>query len=492
MASSTKLSREEWSQKAILLHQLSQKLINEADPQKCLAGFTILGQMFGELVANCPDDQQFEILTQNYTNLYLLAWRGCTEPTSLIPFADQVARPFADLTKVLIGSKPQSEFTLSPDKVGHLNLGYITTSTILFGRNAIARATLSLMIGHAALNKNSRKPFLYLLTKPDQAYLDALSQIDVEAVDISHIKSSAERSKALVAHAREHKVQALICDEGLAVPTMVYAQRAAPIQAFADMGFAVWGLDDLDICLAASTDDPKVLNHSSRIAVQTKRPAHPRFTHVEVDPAQVEALRDELLQNVSENLAGPDTQRSLIFGTYGRLVKIDEDYLKRAEAILEKAANSILFIGGTGNPSLINHFLASSPVSSRILFVPKFVNGFMISSVIDAFLDTHPFPGGFACEECQIKGVPVIWRGEFEGNNFSTAHNKFRDIELMARTDEDYVAKAVALTDKEIWKEASKRAHAVAMDRAECTEAAREIEEILSERLQSLHQSQLS
>ena len=243
MTAQTTMSRQEWEQKAILLHKVSQKLINDAVPHKCRVGFPVLSQIFQELVANYPEHthQNIDALGNCYSGLFFVAWRGCEELDTLVPFAKHVAQPFGRLLQTHNKPKEQHAFGLSESETGALKLAYVTCATRLFGGNGVARATYSLLAGHAALNKSGRKPIVYCLVKPDQDYLNALAAIDLDIVDLSDSQSLIERADAVVDHARKEGIQALICDDPGPIQTMIFSQRAAPIQALADMGFAPLG-----------------------------------------------------------------------------------------------------------------------------------------------------------------------------------------------------------------------------------------------------------
>ena len=240
-----------------------------------------------------------------------------------------------------------------------------------------------------------------------------------------------------------------------------------------------WGIDGADICLAGVSRDPAILAHSAAVSVQTTRPFTQQLTDISVDPEHARSLRASLLKPLA------DDENAIVFGSYGRLIKYTQDFMDRAQAILRQVENAVLFIGGTGNGDMISDAIKSSDVGDRIAFVPQYVNGYLVSSAIDVFLDTDSFPGGISCLECQIKGVPVVWKHDEAGDNFAMLISN-RDEELLARDDQEYVSKAVMLANAETRQRARTRAQAIATNSSDCTQAAREIEDFLSEQLNAL------
>lgn len=472
-------------QQAQLIFQVGNQVAAGATPQKCHAAYSILVPKYLEIV-KMADRQHSDILALCYSVMFMLAWRGCEKLPSLVPFAGQVAKPFGDFVQRHWECLDRSSLSTNRAPGVPMKLGYLTGSVQLEGGNAISRVCHAFIAGHYEASDPAPEITVYMLSKPDQAYLDAMKRLGVGLVDFSEIKSPSEQADAVVKHARHQQIEALVCDDPNAIQTLVYQRRAAPVQALAEMGFAPWGIAGLDICLSGISRDPQSLAACCDTVVATPRPVFRDVVDGVVDPAKTEKLRSELLSRISNrNSASTNSSDVLIFGFYGRLVKVSHDFLKRAEQILLRLENSVLFIGGLGNADLILSFLNESPVRSRIHFVHSFVDGHLVSSVIDVFLDTEPFPGGVSCVECQIKSVPVIWKEGFNDQTIGLLA-EMRDPLLGAKNDTDYIEKAIALADLKTLHDAQKRALNVAEVTCDHVGAARQIENALRAELDKL------
>lgn len=473
-------------QQARLIVQVANQVADGATAAKCNAAYSILIPKFLEILS-LSDQRHTDLLALCYSVLLKLVWRGCEKLPSLAPFADQVAKPFGAFVRKH-WEWIEHEDLCQNQSHNHLDkIAYISAAVQLEGANAISRVCHAFIAGHCEGAAPRPAITVFMLSEPDQAYLDTMNQLGVELVDLSEIERPSEQADHIVNHTRDHQINALICDEPNVVQTITFQRRAAPVQAIAEMGFAPWGIEGLDICLSGISQDPQSLAACCDTVVPTRRPVFRDVVDGKVDPGEVEKLQSDLLSLVPNRDIAPSstTQNTLIFGFYGRLVKISPEYLKRVEQILLQLENSVFFIGGLGNADLIQAFLQASPVRSRIHFAHSFVDGHLISAVMDVFLDSEPFPGGVSCVECQIKSVPVIWKEGFGDQTIGLLAD-MRDPLLGAKDDADYISKALALAEPQVLEDAQKRALKVAEITCDHVGAARQIETALQAELDKL------
>jgi len=98
---------------------------------------------------------------------------------------------------------------------------------------------------------------------------------------------------------------------------------------------------------------------------------------------------------------GEDT---LIFGSIGRLIKIDnDDYILAVAQSLKKYPNSIYLACGLGNIDSIKEKFDAFGVGER-LFFPGFVDPHEYGYVLDIYLNTFPETGGESVNEFLSKG----------------------------------------------------------------------------------------
>ncbi|WP_350334057.1 hypothetical protein [Coralliovum pocilloporae] len=469
-------------QQAQMLIKIASQAINQGSAAECQAAFTLLVPKFADILKDAKREHT-DILVACYGNLYFLAWRGCDELTSLTSFSDAVSKPFGAFIRETWESKTSRELLAGKDATAPMKLAYICSAAQLKSANAIPKVIFAFLAGHATSSALPLELTVYLLSKPDNIFLNAMSAFGANVVDVSDTGSASGRADTVVNHARSNRIDAIVCDEPGAIQSIIYQRRAAPVQAFAEMGFAPWGIEGLDICFSGISQDEQSLKACCNKVVPTKRPVIKDSLITVAEPEQIDALRAQLLELLDEDAR--TSEDALIYGFYGRIVKISEDYLNRAEQILQHNQNAVLFIGGTGNGKLINTFLSGSPVRSRIHFINSFVPGQVIAQAIDVFLDSDPFPGGVSCLECQIRSVPVIWRAGFGDQTLGLLAD-MRDPSLSAETDEEYVSKAVELANTELLAEARIRALSIAEETCDYVGAARQIETALRDELEAL------
>lgn len=244
----------------------------------------------------------------------------------------------------------------------------------------------------------------------------------------------------------------VIADMNNAVPTALFARRAAPAQIFLQMGMPAWAGPGLDAVINGFGFDAELAGWGSAMQL----PLDPPWDLVELAGA---ASEEEI---AAERGRFPPELR--LVGSYGRLVKVTIEYLQAAEAILERCPDAALILGGTGDASHIRNFIAASPVGDRIFLDKRFVPKHVWGQLLTLFLDSWPVTGGESAREMLAKGKPVVTLRSLE----MPAIHLQRDPALIAADWTEYENLAVDLLEAPgAYAGASARASALALKKSD-------------------------
>lgn len=332
-----------------------------------------------------------------YTLLHILLWRSTQNLADLKRFNQDAVVPFAQYLARHFPKRPLAHASHAVPRVA-----FLSETSDLFSTNAVAKTTVSLMLGQHEIRDPDDWPFLYCIQSPVQTLWNFAKETGLNVRDLHRATPSA-MTEAILAQLEADEIDILIADSNCAVATMVLQRRPCRVQAFHENGFAPWAIPELDLAFLGITKpssglfDPQVAMH------ETPRNTAAIFHRAARSQEQVDALRGVLC--AGSGVAQP----SVIYGFYGRMDKITPDYMAIVEAILARDPQAIFFAGGTGSIAMIVERRSASPVGDRIILYDEFIDGHIVSEAIDIFLDTFPFPGGNACLEAQAHGVPVVW-----------------------------------------------------------------------------------
>lgn len=395
-----------------------------------------------------------------YSLLYTMLWRRTQLLGELRVFNDDVVRPFSAF---VTGLHPPSPVVPSGRSVPRI--AWLSETSDLFGSNAIARITVSAMLGQQALREEADWPRLYCINPPAPCLLGFAAEHDLRVVDLSR-DTPSHTAAAVVAQVQADGIDILIADSNCAVATIVMAQRPAPVQVFHENGFAPWAIDELDLAfMGVSPPAPGLFDPRVRMVQSPRNTAFP-FQCQPRPPEMVDAVRGVLCSE-----SGID-QPSVVYGVYGRMAKITADYMALVERILLADPRAIFFAGGTGGIAPIVACMEGSPVADRMVIYNQFIDGHVISDCIDIFLDTFPFPGGMSCVEAQARGVPVIWMEPAAAQDALCLIAEQRDVRLRAGSGDAYVALARAAADPAAWGDYSDAAFHIARRHGDMREQA--------------------
>ena len=324
-----------------------------------------------------------------------------------------------------------------------LTVAYLT-------RTADPNSAVSLCMKHVVEALRSRperfRPLVYVWDHLDPRTAEWIGPL---AAPLSALKAGTAvgTAEAVARQAESDEVDIMISDMNTGVPTLIFSRRAAPVQAFLQVGLPAWGTLNLDCVFSGFGFDPALAGWEGA-AVYDFLP-----------PWNLDDLKGEDDgEHSAPIIAGLPPDRRVI-GCYARLVKMTPDFLRAAERILLARTECCLLLGGTGDGSEIRRFIASSPAGSRMVLTEGFVSGKRWARILDIFLDTWPFQGGGSVREVIVRGVPVVSIHSAE----MPAMDREKDPDLIASDWDGYVARVVhLLADTVSYRRARDRALSIA------------------------------
>jgi hypothetical protein len=369
-----------------------------------------------------------------YTLVHIMLWRRTQLLSGLKGFNTDVVNPFVAYLDRHFPKVPPRAMTRDVPRIA-----YLSETSDLFGSNAVARITVSLMLGQNELRSVAERPILYCINHPADELYDFALEHGLEVRDVAR-PTPSQSVEAIIGQLGSDDIDILIADSNCAVATMVFQRRPARVQAFHENGFAAWSIPELDLAFMGITMPSKGLFDDQVEMVQTPRNTAFVFQNADRPADVVESVRDVLLT------ASGVAQPSAIYGFYGRMAKVTAEYMAQVEALLVRDPKAIFFAGGTGRISPITECMQRSPVADRMVIYNDFIDGHVVAECLDVFLDTFPFPGGMSCIEVQARGVPVVWMPAPENDQKSIIGDQ-RDERLRACSVDHYVEIASKLAD---------------------------------------------
>ncbi|MEI7711220.1 MAG: hypothetical protein WCI94_07300 [Rhodospirillales bacterium] len=294
---------------------------------------------------------------------------------------------------------------------------------------------------------------------PDRFHLTVIAWNRPDPSFVAWLRSEHATCHVLEAGSRPNTIAAIealvaaesaaivVSDMNNAVPTALFARRLAPVQIFLQAGLPAWPVRPLDGVFNSFGFDPIVADWGDARLLTFDAPWDLTQLNPPENPTEIAAQR----------VFFPVGKRPI--GTYCRLSKVTESFLKAAEKILLKCDDAAFVIGGTGDVGPIRAFIAQSPVGDRMHAIEGYVPGHSWDRILDVFLDTWPVTGGESSRAAIAKSRPVVTLHSDE----MPAIDRQRDPALVARTWDEYVDITVRLlTDSSAYTTACARAGALA------------------------------
>ena len=226
-------------------------------------------------------------------------------------------------------------------------------------------------------------------------------------------------------------------DGGHGLATLGY--KAAPVQITGIGYMSTSGLKAVDYCLSDHFLDP-LGQGNAYFSEKLLRLSHSHFCYTPFE---------ELFKST------PDWQPhgATVFGCFNNSAKISEEILRLWRTILERVPGSKLLLKAWKPKSLRKKALSVGYRMEQIEVRPMTLDYVHEYMDMDIALDTYPYTGGGTTCEALYMGVPVVTlAGTRHGTRFGLSLLENVGLgELAATTAEEYVEKAVALSeDKEL------------------------------------------
>jgi hypothetical protein len=291
-----------------------------------------------------------------------------------------------------------------------------------------------------ALRDGGHELIIYAWRFTDEAFVAFLADCGAVCHQLGR-GTAQETILAVEAQIASDRPGIMVSDMNNAIPTALFSRRSAPVQIFLQAGLPAWPVQNLDAVFNSFGFDPKVAGWGRARIIGFNPPWDLAMLDPFVSAEEIGRERAKLPQG-----------RRLI-GSYGRLAKVTEPYLKAAERILLCCEDVAFVLGGTGDAAAIQAFIADSPVGDRMHVEQRFVPGHVWGHILDMLLDTWPVTGGESCREMIAKGRPVVSLHSAE----MPAIDQQRDRQLVARDWVSYVEHAVSLLRYETILEAARQ-----------------------------------
>lgn len=198
--------------------------------------------------------------------------------------------------------------------------------------------------------------------------------------------------KAIILHNWfvENEIDIMVgCVSGYDIMNFLFASRSAPKQIYWSHGDFQYDVEGIDKRISHFYRENPYEYEKFDVQILD------RFHNPDAKKHQEEA--QEIRKRWSED--------TIILGSIGRLIKMDNDeYISAIATILKENPNTIYLACGTGNEESIKQKLVKYDIPMDRFFFEGFVNAHVYGYIIDIYLNTFPEPSGEAVGEFLTKG----------------------------------------------------------------------------------------
>ncbi len=366
-----------------------------------------------------------------YDVLHSFYFAGVSDVRELRRF-DRIAPLFEAWLEARHGRKepPAMAYPARP-----LRIGYLFHTAHLERGNAVTPLMLSLAEMHSA--REAREITIYAAQYVADGFR---AEMERRGLAVREFRQDAryDRIDEVANQIRTDGIDILFTEQNRALAAALFVRRVAPRQLWIDTGFPFWTLRALDWTLSPSADpdDPPPRTSPLIWRQVAETLAAP------VDASAVAAQRAELPRD------------SFALGVFARLIKLDRNFLDVLRRIVGADPRFHLVIAGPGDAREIEAFVGRPELAGRITFRPGSVDLNVYGPAIDLMCDTFPFIGGNACREVAVHGTPVLSK---LGTPWDAVLRADRNPELLARTEDEYVALALRMLNDPEFRERQRR-----------------------------------
>ncbi len=375
---------------------------------------------------------------RSYDALHALCFAGVSDIRDLRRF-DRVTPAFESWLVSRHGQSARPD--PMPLRGRDLTVAYLLHTAHFDRGNAVTPLFLSLIEAHAA--QPHRRILLYLVQHVGDTFVDRMKAANIEIRSFPQ-DGRYDRIDEIADSLRADQPDIVITEQNRAVAAALFVRRVANRQIWIDTGFPFWSLQALDWTLTPTSFEPVPPPRTSRI---TWRQAGETMGGA-ADPAEIARVRSGFPEG------------SFVLGVFVRLVKLDANNLSVLARMLAAYPRFHLVIAGPGDPAMAEAFARRPDLAGRVTLHAGLVDLDVYGPAIDLMCDTFPFIGGNACRQVSAHGTPVLAR---LGTPWDPLLQSDRNPDLLARSDEEYIALAIRVAEDAGFREEQRR---VAIEKA--------------------------
>jgi len=298
---------------------------------------------------------------------------------------------------------------------GPIKVAYLSHYSHGARGNAVSPVIASLARAHAAIP--DRKVFFYSVQWVDEAWLDEqFAATDVSRRNVG-MGMAYDRFDELFELLRVDDPDVVIADVTGSIASVLFARRVAPAQLRLDLGLPYWFPPEIDLVLLSGKRWRDCYPFGRDRAVEMTTTQETEFIFRAPSETEIAEARAAL----------PADAQAI--GLFTRLIKITPAYLEVIRQVLRRKPDAHFLVGGTGDPRMVQAFMADDELAGRVTFLHRNVNLAAYAHAIDVFVDTFPMIGGLACREIVAQGVPVL---SLRSNEWGLKQDQDRDPQSIA------------------------------------------------------------
>lgn len=358
--------------------------------------------------------------------LHSLYFAGVSDVRDLRRF-DAIVPPFEAWLENRVGRHPRP--TVASPNGRMLTVVYLLHTSHFERGNAVSPLIASIAEMHSA--RPDRRILVYAVQHVAPGFVEQMNEKGVTVCAIPQ-DSRYDRIDEVAASLRADNADVVVTEQNRAIAAALFVRRVAPRQMWIDTGFPFWSLKALDWTLSpVFADSPGAPPRTSAISFRQSAAS----LRTAVDAEAVSRVRSALPTD------------AFVLGVFVRLIKLNQAYLDFLGRLMDADPRFYLIIAGPGDSQFVDAFVARSDLAGRVTYVQGSVDLNVYGPAIDLMCDTFPFIGGNACREVSAHGTPVL---AMLGTPWDALLRKARNPDLLARTEEEYIALArrMAADDK--------------------------------------------
>jgi predicted O-linked N-acetylglucosamine transferase (SPINDLY family) len=344
---------------------------------------------------------------------------------------------------------------IKPNKKGNKKrIGFLIDRIVLNSPFMVFYSLLKNLMENEEFKKNYEiyiYSMEYIYKQPDdEKLIQKLSSLGVkvytpikfrkDGYHFSHIAKALDLRKKII----DDKIYYLINQvSGYDISNFLFSTRTTPKQIYWSHGNCAFDIEGID----------KRISHFDQ-----------ECKEFEWEIFDVPLIEEFLVGNKDEKAKGEEIKKSIfsefgentvILGTIGRLVKIDnEEYLNTIAEIMKNNPNTVYIACGVGGKSSVEKKIEKLGIDKNRFIFTGMVNPHIWGWVIDVWPETFPLRQGQSRNEYEAKGGAIIgYKKYYSKGAIKTIENFAKELEIespLAKNLDEYVELTTkAIKDKE-------------------------------------------